>query len=50
MGHLITKDGVKSDPDKVAAIKSIDPPKNVKELKTFLGMVTYISKFMPKLS
>ena len=50
MGHIITKDGVTSDPEKVKAINEIKRPKNVKDLKTFLGMVGYMSKFIPQLA
>lgn len=38
--------GVHPDPDKVASIKSIPPPENVKDLQRFLGMVQYLSPFV----
>ena len=50
MGHLITDDGLKSDPKKVEAISQMKPPTNVKELKSFLGMVNYHGKFIKNLS
>ena len=50
MGHLITEDGVRTDPNKVRSIAEVNPPENVKQLKTFLGMVTYVAKFIPNLS
>lgn len=49
-GHLITKDGVKPDPAKIAAIKDMKPPKDKGELETILGMVNYLSKFAPGLA
>ena len=50
MGHVISKDGLKSDPDKVAAIKNMPKPTSKPEVLTLLGFVNYLSKFLPKLS
>lgn len=50
VGHVITKDGIKPDPNKIEAFKQIQTPKNEKELSQFLGMVTYLSKFINNLS
>ena len=50
MGHLLTSDGVVTDPNKVRAIRYISTPTDVKSLKRFLGVVNYLSKFLPKLS
>ena len=49
-GMLYTPDGVKPSPDKVRAIENLEPPKDKKELHTFLGMVTYMSSFIPNLA
>lgn len=50
VGHIFTKDGLKPDNDKVSAILSMDIPQSKKDLQTFLGMVTYVSKFIPNMS
>ena len=50
IGHLLTKEGVRADPKKVEAINNLKAPTDVKSLKRFLGMVNYLSKFLPKLS
>lgn len=47
MGHCISKDGLVTDPDKVKAICEYPAPANIKELRSFLGMVNYLSKFLP---
>ena len=39
IGHLLTADGVKPDPSKVAAIVNMPRPTNVKETQRFLGFV-----------
>ena len=49
-GHLLTDNGLKPDPDKIEAIQSMKLPIVKTELETFLGMVTYLSKFAPILS
>jgi hypothetical protein len=41
-GMVYTSSGVKPDPEKV-----MEPPKDKKELHTFLGMVNYLAPFMP---
>lgn len=51
MGHLITPEGIMPDPEKVkAAIMEMQTPNDITSLKRFLGMVNYLSKFMPSLS
>ena len=50
IGHQLTKDGVKPDPRKIEAINSLKTPTDVKSLRRFLGMVNYLSKFLPRLS
>lgn len=49
-GMLYTSSGVKPDPEKVIAIQNMEPPKDKKELHTFLGMVNYLAPFMPNLA
>lgn len=50
LGHLISAAGVAPDTDKVTAILDMPVPNDKKSLQRFLGMVTYISKFIPNLS
>ena len=50
MGHVISKDGLKPDPDKVTAIKNMPKAESESEVLTLLGFVNYLSKFLPKLS
>ena len=46
LGHVITSDGVKTDPKKGEAVALWHPPTSVKQVKSFLGLVTYYSKFI----
>ena len=41
---------MKLDPDKVKAIQEMKPPTDVQGLRRFLGLVNYLSKFIPNMS
>ena len=49
-GHILTREGIRPDPNKVKAIKDMAAPQSKAELETILGMGTYLSKFAPGLS
>ena len=42
LGHVISKEGNKVDPQKVKAVTNWPRPTNVIEVRSFLGMVGYI--------
>ena len=50
VGHIISKHGLKPDPEKVGAVKMMKQPQTKKDLQTFLGFITYLSKFLPNMS
>ena len=50
LGHLVTKEGLKPDPDKIKAVQEMPRPDNIKAVRRFCGFVNYLAKFMPKLS
>jgi hypothetical protein len=41
LGHIITADGVKVDPEKVKAVSEWKQPTNVTEICSFLGLAGY---------
>ena len=47
---MIGKDGVKPNPERVEAIASLPPPKNITELRRYIGMINYLGRFIPSLS
>ena len=49
-GCLCDESGVHPDPEKVDAVHALPTPTNITELQEFLGMVTYLSIFIPDLS
>lgn len=46
LGHVITPEGVRPNPDKIKVIQEWPLPKNEKELKGFLGVIGYYRKFI----
>lgn len=46
LGHIITPDGIKPNPDKIMAIQKFPIPKTPKEIKSFLGLIGYYRKFI----
>ena len=49
-GWIYDKDGTHLNPSKVTAIHNMPPPEIPSQLPKFLGMVTYLSPFVPSLS
>lgn len=46
LGHVISANGVKPDPDKVSAVELWPLPKTQTELKGFLGLTNYFRRFI----
>ena len=46
LGHVILTEGVSVDPHKIETVVSWKPPKNVSEVKSFLGLAGYYKKFV----
>ena len=50
MGHILSAQGLSPDPDKVRAVVAMPPPTDVQGVQRLIGVFTYLSKFMPRLS
>ena len=45
LGHVVSKDGIAVDPEKVSAVTHWEPPKNVGEIRSFLGLAGYYRRW-----
>ena len=46
LGHVISKDGIMVDPAKIEAVRDWETPKNVSDVRIFLGLAGYYRKFV----
>ena len=46
LGHVISKDGMSTDPEKVAKVRHWPQPRTKKELSSFLGLCSYFRKYV----
>lgn len=50
LGFLISDGGYKMDPNKTEAIRNFVPPQEQKQLKSFLGLISFYRKYIPSFS
>ena len=46
VGHIVSKDGVEPDPEKLSKVKNWPTPTNSEQLRQFLGFAGYYRKFI----
>ncbi|UYV72254.1 hypothetical protein LAZ67_9002361, partial [Cordylochernes scorpioides] len=46
LGQLVDANGIHPDPDKVEAVSKFPRPRNISELKSFLGLCSYYQRFI----
>lgn len=46
LGHIVTADGIKPNPEKLKAIENLEVPKKLKDLQAFLGITGYYRRFI----
>ena len=46
LGHIISAEGLKPQPNKIETVNKMSTPKTVKELQSFFGMTNYYKKFI----
>ncbi len=46
LGHIIDSEGLHPTQDKINAVKNAPPPTNVTQLKSFLGLIMFYSRFL----
>ena len=50
LGHVIDRDGLHPSQEKLRTIQEAPEPRNITELKSFLGLLNYYAKFLPNLA
>ncbi|CAH8499886.1 unnamed protein product [Dicrocoelium dendriticum] len=49
LGFIIDKDGRRPDPSNLEVIKRMSPPTDVSTLRSFLGLISHYSQFLPQM-
>ena len=49
LGYIVSRDGIRASPDKTKAAKNYPIPKNVKEVRSFLGLASFYRWLVPKI-
>ena len=50
LGHVITRDGLLADPEKIGKIRNWTVPRTARQVRGFLGLVQYLKKFIMRLA
>ncbi len=50
LGHVLDAEGIHTTPEKVSAVQNFPPPKDLKTLRSFLGLSGYYRSFVPNYS
>lgn len=50
LGHMVDENGIHTDPEKVKSILNFQTPKNVTELRRFMGIISWCRRFIPDCS
>jgi len=50
LGHVVDGDGIRADPEKITAVRSMPEPSNITQVRGFSGMANHLAKFMPDLA
>ena len=50
LGHIVSSEGISTNPEKVEAVQTWPVPKNVKQVRSFLGLCSYYRKFIRNFS
>ena len=48
LGHIVSRNGIETDPKKIEAIQKWPRPKTVHDVRSFLGFTNYYHKFLYK--
>ena len=46
LGHVVTKEGLATDPEKIRVIREMTPPTTTKEVASWIGLIGYYRRFV----
>ena len=46
LGHIVSADGIETNPKKISAVKDAEPPTNVTQVRQFLGLAGYYRRYV----
>ena len=46
LGHIVSKEGIKTDPSKIQSVMNWPRPRKVKDVRSFVGLCSYYRKFV----
>ena len=49
-GYIISGEGIRPTKEKIEAVQNYPPPTNIKQLRSFLGLINYLNRFIPNLA
>lgn len=49
-GHIVSGNGIQLDNAKIEAVNNAPPPQSVSEVRSFLGLTNYCSRYIPNYS
>jgi hypothetical protein len=47
LGHIVSPEGIKIDPERVKVIQLIDILRNKKSIQSFIGKINFLRRFIP---
>lgn len=50
LGHHVSTEGIKPTDEKIRAILNLQPPSSTTELRSLLGLINFVGKFVPNLA
>ena len=48
LGHVVSSEGVATDPDKISAVRDWALPQTLRELRAFIGFASYYRRYVPR--